>query len=86
MKELAASLARVVISAGIMAIAAGSAASWFLAAHTPRTAGARLLFLVVATLAGMVVYLAVALLLRSSEPREFVRLLLARRGVRAVPP
>ncbi|HEX9688363.1 MAG TPA: murein biosynthesis integral membrane protein MurJ [Thermoanaerobaculia bacterium] len=86
LKELAASLARVVISAGVMAIAAGSAASWFLAAHTLRTAGARLLFLVVATLAGMVVYLAVALLLRSSEPREFVRLLLARRGARAVPP
>lgn len=78
-RELFASLGRVIVSAGVMALLVGRAAAWTLATHPPRTAGTRLLFLVAATLAGMIVYLSVALLLRSSEPREFVRLLTQRR-------
>jgi putative peptidoglycan lipid II flippase len=81
LKEVAASLARVLVAAAAMALVAGRGASWLLAAHPPRTAGERLMFLVVATAAGMVVFLAVATALRSPEPREFVRLL-TRRGIR----
>ncbi|HEX9148200.1 MAG TPA: polysaccharide biosynthesis C-terminal domain-containing protein, partial [Thermoanaerobaculia bacterium] len=80
LKEVAASLLRVLVAAAVMALVAGWAAAWMLAAHPPRTAGTRLLFLVAATFAGMIVYLAVALALRSPEPREFVRLLTQRRG------
>jgi peptidoglycan biosynthesis protein MviN/MurJ (putative lipid II flippase) len=78
-RELFASLGRVIVSAAVMALVVGSAASWALAAYPPRTVGARFLFLIVATLAGMVVYLGTALLLRSREPGEFVRLLTQRR-------
>lgn len=78
-RELFASLARVIVSAAVMALVVGSAASWALVAHPPRTVGARFLFLIVATLAGMVVYLGTALILRSREPGEFVRLLTQRR-------
>lgn len=79
LKEFLASTARVIAAAAAMALVAGRAAAWALATHPPRTAGTRLLFLAAATLVGMVVYLSVALLLRSSEPREFVRLLVQRR-------
>jgi len=78
-REIAASLLRVAAAAAAMAAAAGGAASWALGAHPPQGAAARLLFLAAATLFGAVVYLVVALLLRSSEPREFVRLLRAKR-------
>jgi putative peptidoglycan lipid II flippase len=78
-RELLASLGRVIVSAAVMALVVGSAASWALVAHPPRTVGARFLFLIVATLAGMVVYLGTALILRSREPGEFVRLLTQRR-------
>lgn len=78
LREVAASLVRVLAAASVMALVAGFAAVWMLAVHPPHTAGGRLLFLVAATFAGMVVYLAVALLLRSPEPREFVRLLTRR--------
>lgn len=78
-RELFASLGRVIVSAGVMALAVGSAVAWALAAHPPQTTGTRFLFLAVATLTGMVVYLAVALLLRSREPGEFVRLLTQRK-------
>jgi putative peptidoglycan lipid II flippase len=78
-RELFASLGRVVVSAAVMALVVGSAASWALDAHPPRTVGARFVFLIVATLAGMVVYLGTALLLRSREPGEFIRLLTQRR-------
>jgi hypothetical protein len=63
-----------------MAFVVGSAADALLESHPPATAAARFVFLAVATLVGMVVYLSVALLLRSPEPREFVRLLRQRRG------
>jgi putative peptidoglycan lipid II flippase len=79
-RELLASLARVVVAAGAMALVAGRAAAWALVAHPPRTAATRFLFLIAATLLGMAVYLAVAMLLRSREPGEFVRLLTQRRG------
>jgi putative peptidoglycan lipid II flippase len=79
-KELFASIARVLVSAAVMALIAGGAAAWALAAHPPRTAGTRLLFLAGATLVGMIVYLSVALALRSAEPHEFVRLLARRAG------
>jgi hypothetical protein len=44
-----------------------------------------LLFLIAATLVGAVVYLSVAIALRSQEPREFVQLLARRRGRRNTP-
>ncbi|HEV8609097.1 MAG TPA: murein biosynthesis integral membrane protein MurJ [Thermoanaerobaculia bacterium] len=78
-RELLASLGRVIVAAGVMALVVGSAAGWALGALAPRTAGTRFLFLVVATFAGMAVYLGVAILLRSREPAEFVRLLTQRR-------
>jgi putative peptidoglycan lipid II flippase len=78
-RELFASFGRVIVSAAVMALVVGSAASWALVAHPPRTVGARFLFLIIATLAGMVVYLGTALILRSREPGEFVRLLTQRR-------
>ncbi|HEY6064843.1 MAG TPA: murein biosynthesis integral membrane protein MurJ, partial [Thermoanaerobaculia bacterium] len=46
LKELATSLGRVVVAAGAMALVAGRGAQWLLAAHPPRTAGERLLFLI----------------------------------------
>jgi len=79
--EVTASLARVLVASGVMALVVGPGASWLLSSHPPGTAGQRLLFLVVATAAGMVVYLSVAAALRSAEPREFVRLL-TRRAIR----
>lgn len=78
-REMATSLARVLFAAAAMAVAVDRLAAWVLAAHPPRDTGDRLVLLVVATLAGAVVYLVAAIALRSSEPREFVRLLFARR-------
>jgi len=75
LKELAATLTRVVAASAAMALIAGRGAAWVLTAYAPRTAGERLLFLAVATIVGMIVYLGVAMLLRATEPREFVRLL-----------
>ncbi|HEX9285903.1 MAG TPA: murein biosynthesis integral membrane protein MurJ [Thermoanaerobaculia bacterium] len=75
LKELAATLTRVLAASAAMALIAGRGAAWVLTAYAPRTAGERLLFLAVATIVGMIVYLGVAMLLRSTEPREFVRLL-----------
>jgi putative peptidoglycan lipid II flippase len=84
-RELAATLLRVVASAAVMAVVVARGGAWALGAHPPRDAGERLLFLVVATLVGMAVYLGVAILLRSPEPREFVRLLTQRVGRRRSP-
>ncbi len=75
LKELAATLTRVLAASAAMALIAGRGAAWVLTAYAPRTAGERLLFLAVATIVGMIVYLGVAMLLRATEPREFVRLL-----------
>jgi putative peptidoglycan lipid II flippase len=80
-REILSSLARVVGAAAAMALVVSRGAAWALAAHPPSSTGERLLFLIVATSVGMVVYLSVAIALRSREPREFVRLL-ARRGGR----
>ena len=79
LKELAATLARVLAASAAMAVIAGRGAAWLLAAHPPRSTGERLLFLAAATLVGMFVYLGAAILLRASEPREFVRLLVVRK-------
>jgi putative peptidoglycan lipid II flippase len=79
-RELAASLARVVAAAAAMGLVVSRGTAWALAAHPPGTTGERLLFLVVATSIGMVVYLSVAIALSSPEPREFVRLLTRRPG------
>jgi putative peptidoglycan lipid II flippase len=79
LKELATTLWKVLAASAVMAAVAGWGAAWLLAAHPPRTAGERLLFLAVATFAGMVVYLGTAFLLRAREPAEFVRLLRMRR-------
>jgi putative peptidoglycan lipid II flippase len=88
LKEIALSLGRVLASAAVMAVSVGYVAALALAAYPPKGTGERFLFLIAATLAGAVVYLAAALIVRSTEPREFVRLLLARRAGRAdaVPP
>ena len=85
LREIALSLARVVLAAGVMALLVGYLAGRLLAAYPPAGTAERFLFLIVATLAGAVVYLGVALLARSTEPREFVRLLVARRPRRAGP-
>jgi putative peptidoglycan lipid II flippase len=82
-RELAVSLGRVVIAAAAMALVVSRGAGWALATHPPGTTGERLLFLIVATSVGMVVYLSVAIGLRSREPREFVRLLTRRGGRRS---
>ena len=82
LKELAATLARVLAASAAMALIAGRGAAWLLATYPPRSTGERLLFLAAATLVGMLVYLGAAILLRASEPREFVRLLVTRRGPR----
>ncbi|HEV8232429.1 MAG TPA: murein biosynthesis integral membrane protein MurJ [Thermoanaerobaculia bacterium] len=79
LKEVAASLARVLASAAAMAFVVSRGAAWALQAHPPGSTGERLLLVIVSTAVGMVVYLSVALLLRSREPREFVRLLTQRR-------
>jgi putative peptidoglycan lipid II flippase len=84
-RELAASFGRVVIAAAAMALVVNRGTAWVLATHPPGTTGERLLFLIVATTVGMVVYLSVAIALRSREPSEFVRLL-ARRGGRSSSP
>jgi hypothetical protein len=68
-----------------MALVVSRGAAWALASHPPGTTGERLLFLIVATSVGMVVYLSVAIALRSREPREFVRLLTRRGGRRSSP-
>ncbi len=75
LRELAATLTRVLAASAAMALIAGRGAAWGLTAYAPRTAGERFLFLAVATIVGMIVYLGVAMLLRATEPREFVRLL-----------
>ena len=85
LKEIAVSLARVIAAAAVMAATVGYLAGRMLSAYPPRATGERFLFLIVATAAGAVVYLAVSLLFRSTEPGEFVRLLRSRRGVRAGP-
>jgi putative peptidoglycan lipid II flippase len=82
LRELATTLWKVVAASAAMAVIAGRGAAWLLAAHPPRTAGERILFLAVATFAGMVVYLGMAFLLRAKEPGEFVRLLRMRRAPR----
>jgi putative peptidoglycan lipid II flippase len=79
LKELTTTLWKVLAASAVMAVIAGRGAAWLLAAHPPHTAGERLLFLAVATFVGMVVYLGTAVLLRATEPREFVRLLTMRR-------
>jgi hypothetical protein len=68
-----------------MAVIAGRGAAWVLSTYPPRTAGERLLFLAIATIVGMVVYLGVAILLRATEPGEFVRLLRTRGSGRRSP-
>jgi len=68
-----------------MAASVGYLAGRTLAAYPPSGTVERFLFLISATVAGAVVYLAVALLVRSTEPREFIRLLVARRGSPAGP-
>ena len=82
LRELATTVWKVLVASAVMAVIAGRGAAWLMAAHPPRTAGDRLLFLAVATFAGMVVYLGTSLLLRATEPREFVRLLRMRRTPR----
>ena len=72
-------------AAGLMALSVGYLAGRLLASYPPGGTGERFLFLIAATLAGAVVYLAVALLVGSTEPREFVRLRVARRGRRPDP-
>ena len=74
-RELVATLLRVVAAAAVMAVVVWRGGAWALAAHPPSRAGERLLFLVIATVIGMLVYLSVAILLRSPEPKEFVSLL-----------
>ena len=81
-KELAATLARVLAASAVMAAIAGRGAAWLLATHPLHTTGQRLLFLAAATLVGMFVYLGVTILLRATEPSEFVRLLVARKSGR----
>ncbi len=80
LRELAMTLGRVLVSAAAMALIVGRGAAWALATYPPVRAGERLLLLAVATVAGMIVYLSIAILLRSTEPAEFVRLLRSRRG------
>jgi len=82
LREVALSLGRVVLAAAVMAVSVGYFAGRVLAAYPPDRTAERFLFLIVATLAGAVVYLAVALLARSTEPREFTRLLVTRRSAR----
>ncbi|HEX9305826.1 MAG TPA: murein biosynthesis integral membrane protein MurJ [Thermoanaerobaculia bacterium] len=82
LKDLAATLARVLAASAAMAVIAGRGAAWLLARHPLHTTGERLLFLAAATLVGMAVYLGVAILLRATEPREFVRLLVRRKSGR----
>jgi putative peptidoglycan lipid II flippase len=84
-RELAASLGRVVVAAAAMALLVSRGAAWALATYPPGNTGERLLFLIAATLVGAVVYLSVAIALRSQEPREFVQLLARRRGRRSTP-
>jgi peptidoglycan biosynthesis protein MviN/MurJ (putative lipid II flippase) len=88
LKELASTVWKVLAASAVMALVAGRGAAWLLANHPPHGAGERLLFLAVATFAGMVVYLGTAILLRASEPAEFVRLLrnrTSRRGAGGAP-
>jgi peptidoglycan biosynthesis protein MviN/MurJ (putative lipid II flippase) len=75
LKELANTIWKVLAASAVMALVAGRGAAWLLANHPPHGAGERLLFLAAATFAGMVVYLGTAILLRATEPGEFVRLL-----------
>jgi putative peptidoglycan lipid II flippase len=75
LKELANTIWKVLAASAVMALVAGRGAAWLLANHPPHGAGKRLLFLAAATFAGMVVYLGTAILLRATEPGEFVRLL-----------
>jgi putative peptidoglycan lipid II flippase len=82
LKELASTVWKVLAASAAMALVAGRGAAWLLAAHPPRSGAERVLFLAVATLSGMVVYLGTAMLLRAKEPREFVRLLTMRRAPR----
>ena len=82
LRDLASTVWKVLAASAAMALVAGRGAAWLLAAHPPRTGAERILFLAVATLAGMVVYLGTAMLLRAKEPREFVRLLTMRRAPR----
>ncbi len=82
LKDLATTVWKVLAASAAMAVIAGRGAAWLLAAHPPRSGAERVVFLAVATLAGMVVYLGTALLLRAREPGEFVRLLRMRRAPR----
>jgi putative peptidoglycan lipid II flippase len=82
LRELMTTLWKVVAASAVMAVVAGRGAAWLLAAHPPQTAGERILFLAVATFAGMVVYLGMSFLLRAKEPGEFVRLLRMRQSPR----
>jgi putative peptidoglycan lipid II flippase len=85
LKEVAVSLGRVLAAAAVMAVSVGYIAARTLAAHPPRGTGERFLFLIAATVAGAAVYLAISLVFRSTEPREFVRLLRSRRAIPPVP-